>query len=144
MSLDGTDVAAEPSMGSDISPCLRATRVCALLVLLLFWAGAARAATLTLTWNASPETDIAGYTLYWGTQSGVYNVGSVDVGNRTSWQVTGLVDGSPYYFVVRAYDTSNLLSAASTEVSRRAGIPISVAGDFEGAGKSDMTVFRPS
>src|ERR1700733_13947290 len=103
-------------MGRDISPSLIATRICALTVLLLFWAGTAQAATVTLTWNPSPDTDIAGYILYWGTQSGVY-VSSVDVGDQTSRQVTGLVDGTPYYFVVRAYDTSNLLSVPSTEVS---------------------------
>src|SRR5271169_6117361 len=103
-------------MGPDISSSFRAARVCSLIVLLLFWAGAAQAATLTLSWNPSPETDIAGYILNWGTQPGVY-VSSVDVGNQTSWQVTGLVDETPYYFIVRAYDTSNLLSAASTEVS---------------------------
>jgi hypothetical protein len=111
--------------------------------LLLLCAGAAQAATLTLAWDASPDTDVAGYWLYWGTQPGVY-VNSVNVGNQTLQQVTGLADATPYYFVVRAYNTSGMLSDPSVEVSRRVGVPMSVAGDFGGNSKSGITVFRPS
>src|ERR1700676_5105768 len=105
------------SMGRHISSSWVA-RICGLMVLLLSWAGAAQAATLTLTWDPDPEPDVAGYSLYWGSHSGVYT-NSVDVGNQTSWQVTGLVNGTPYYFVVRAYNTSSMWSAPSVEVSRR-------------------------
>jgi hypothetical protein len=61
-----------------------------LCVILLLWAcapdaaDAASFASLTLEWNPNPETDIAGYIVYWGTESGVYP-DSVDVGDQTSW-----------------------------------------------------------
>src|SRR5579864_7443547 len=146
MSLGGTDVAPEPSMGRSrvtfiSSPA--ATRIWGLIVIVLSWAGAAQAATLTLAWDPSPEPDTAGYVLNWGNHSGVYESG-IDVGNQTSTQLTGLVAGLPYYFVVRAYNSAGLYSSPSVEVSRRVGIPYSVPGDFFGDFQSDTTVFRPS
>ena len=78
--------------------------------------GVANAATLTLAWNPNPEPDIAGYVLYWGTQSGVYTSNS-NVGNVTMKQVTGLADATVYYFAVKAYNTAGLMSGYSSEVS---------------------------
>src|SRR5712691_8235580 len=146
MSSDGTDVALEPWMGRSTVACiptLGARRIYGLAVLLLLCADAAQAATLTLSWNRSPEADVAGYVLNWGTLPGVY-VSGMDAGNQTSVQVTGLVDGLPYYFIVRAYNSAGLYSGPSVEVSRRVGIPISVAGSFNGSSRSSITVFRPS
>ena len=73
------------------------------------------AATVTATWNANPESDIAGYRLKYGTQTGVYTT-TLDVGNVTSTVVT-VSPGQTYFFVVQAYDTSGLSSPSSTEVS---------------------------
>ena len=73
-----------------------------------------QAATVTATWNPNPESNIAGYKLSYGTQSGVYTT-VVDVGNVTSWPVT-LAGPQRYYFAVQAYNTSSLLSPYSTEI----------------------------
>ncbi len=41
--------------------------------------------------------------VYVGTTSGVYTT-TIDVGNVTTYTVTGLQPGRTYYFVVSAYD----------------------------------------
>src|ERR1700674_1598042 len=69
----------------------------------------------TASWNANPETDIAGYILSYGTSPGVHPT-SVDVKNVTTWQATTLTPGQIYYFVVQAYNTSAMTSVASAEV----------------------------
>jgi hypothetical protein len=78
--------------------------------------GAAAAATVTLTWDPSPEQDVAGYVVYYGMNSGQYTV-SVDVGNQTSFQYTEANPLYRYYFAVRAYNVSGLQSEFSPEVS---------------------------
>ena len=89
--------------------------------------GVANAATLTIAWNRNPEPDIAGYVVHWGTQSGVYTSSS-NVGNVTTQQVTGLADGTVYYFVVKAYNTAGLMSGYSSEVSGQSGYSSGVSG----------------
>src|SRR3984893_9957442 len=69
----------------------------------------------TVTWNANPETDIAGYILSYGTSPGVHPT-SVDVKNVTTWQLTTLTPGQTYYFVLQAYNTSAMTSVNSAEV----------------------------
>ena len=104
---------------------------------------AAQAAELTLAWNPNSEPDIAGYVLYWGTQPGVYP-SSWNVGNFSSQRVIGLADSTTYYFVLRAYNTSGLMSDPSAEVSGRTS---SVGGggggcigcsDLNGDSKADL------
>ncbi len=89
--------------------------------------GVANAATLTIAWNRNPEPDIAGYVVHWGTQSGVYTSSS-NVGNVTTQQVTGLADGTVYYFVVKAYNTAGVMSGYSSEVSGQSGYSSGVSG----------------
>ncbi len=114
-----------------------------LSTILLLSAEAAHAATLQLAWNPNPEPNIAGYKIEFGNQPGVHpNV--IDVGNQTSWQLSGLTDGLPYYIAVRAYNMSGVLSPPSVEVSSRVGVAFSVRGDFDGDRRTDPVVFRPS
>lgn len=78
-------------------------------------------AEVSLTWDANTEAELGGYEILYGTQSGSYNVVE-DVGNMTFHTVTGLEDGTTYYFVARAYDTTKtVFSDYSNEVS--ASIP---------------------
>jgi hypothetical protein len=76
---------------------------------------------VTLQWDSNHESDLAGYTIYYGTASHQYG-SSVDVGNHTSYQFTNLEAGRTFFFALRAYNTSGLQSDLSAEVS--ATIPV--------------------
>ena len=78
--------------------------------------------TISLAWDAvttnadgSTCTDLAGYKIYYGTASGQYGTPK-DVGNITTYDLTGLTAGQTYYIVTTAYDTSNNESSYSNEV----------------------------
>src|SRR5262245_18462321 len=98
-----------------------------LLVLLVclslaFTATPALAAQMQLAWDApvrasgTPVPNLAGYKLYYGSQSGQYQT-RVSVGLATTYTVTNVSAGQTYYFVVTAYDTANTESRFSNEVS---------------------------
>jgi hypothetical protein len=70
----------------------------------------------TTTADGSPLTDLTGYKIYYGTASRTYDH-SVDVGNVTTYTLTGLAQGQTYYLATTAYDTSNRQSGFSNEVS---------------------------
>jgi hypothetical protein len=72
--------------------------------------------TITLAWNLSAATDVAGYHLYEGTSSGVYST-VLDAGTNTTATVSRLRAGLTYYFVVTAYTSSGLESPFSAEIS---------------------------
>jgi BACON domain-containing protein/fibronectin type III domain protein len=69
----------------------------------------------SLTWLASTATDLAGYNLYTGTQSGVYGP-PVSVGLNTSYTAGNLTGGKTYYFSVTAVSTTGTESSHSNEV----------------------------
>ena len=92
-------------------------RVVATTVLsVLACSAVAAAQSATLAWNANTESDLAGYRVQYGTVSGNPST-TVDVGNVTQRQFTGLQAGVTYYFRVKAYNTANDESAPSAEVS---------------------------
>jgi VCBS repeat-containing protein len=70
---------------------------------------------VTLAWSPNSEPDLAGYKLYYGTESGIYSQTN-DVGNVTEYTVTGLDAGRSYFFALSAYDTEGLESVPSSEV----------------------------
>ncbi|MRS02929.1 hypothetical protein EG832_06855 [bacterium] len=69
-----------------------------------------------LSWDASSSPGVAGYKLLYGTSSRNYTQ-SLDVGNTTSYTVTGLDEGMKYYFAAAAYNTSSVQSGYSNEVA---------------------------
>lgn len=100
-------------------------------VSLLLLAPAAEAGILDLSWNApttnsdgSPLTDLSGYRVYWGTSPGSTtppcNTNSTLVGNVSTYQLTGLIEGTIYSVQVTALDTSGNESACSNEDSAAA------------------------
>ena len=84
---------------------LGSARVLAAALILAALTLAARGQTsVTLAWDPSPSSGIAGYRLYQGTVSRTYtNV--IAVGNATTKTVSNLVSGATYFFVVTAYST---------------------------------------
>lgn len=83
------------------------------------------AAEVTLSWDAVTEANIAGYKIYYyrdsidlpyegrGANEGI---SPVDVGNKTTFTLSGLDDSEIYYFVVTAYTTRGIESGYSNMV----------------------------
>jgi hypothetical protein len=92
------------------------------VVMLMWCAGAEGAPDVTLAWDPSPETDIAGYKLHYGLGSGQYDQ-FIDVRNATTAVVSGLAVGQTFYFVVTAYNTAGIESLPSNEVSFTQPVP---------------------
>ncbi len=76
---------------------------------------AAPAADVTLAWDASPDTTVVGYRVYYGSVSGNYT-NFIQVGNVTTATVTNLRAGNRYYFAATANDSDDLESPFSNEV----------------------------
>ena len=75
--------------------------------------------SISLTWNANTESDLAGYNIYRAETSGGYGAPIVTLpGNITSFTATGLPVGKTYFFVITAYDLSGNESPRSNEISR--------------------------
>ena len=70
-----------------------------------------------LSWTADTEPDLAGYKVYIGTQSGVYNP-PIALGTVTTYSATNLASGKTYYFCVSAFDSAGNESPCSAEVSK--------------------------
>jgi len=106
----------------------------ALLIMALFIvAGQVVAAELKLAWDPSESSEVAGYKVYYGTQSGNYSA-SVDAGNQTSTTLTGLADGQTYYIATTAYDSTGAESDFSNEVSASTGAASSGSSSEGGGG----------
>ncbi len=65
---------------------------------------AAGSGQIALSWSANPESDTAGYKVYWGMTSGFPYANSADVGDVTTHTIGSLSAGT-YYVTVTAYDT---------------------------------------
>ena len=58
--------------------------------------------SINLSWTANPEADVAGYKIYYDSDSGFPYANEIDVGNVTSYALSGLPGGT--YIAVIAYD----------------------------------------
>src|ERR1017187_10271386 len=84
-----------------------------LTILLPFLTCSLRAQTLALVWKPSISTNVIGYKLYYGGQSGVYT-NIVDVGNATNCVVSNIQTNVTHYFATTAYDDMGVESQFST------------------------------
>src|SRR5262245_16650055 len=75
----------------------------------------ASAADVSLAWDPPSDGITVGYVLEYGTAPHSYSR-RIDVGSATSYTVHGLLDGTTYYFAVRAYTVSGAFSDSSDEV----------------------------
>jgi len=110
-----------------------------LLLTIPLFIQSAWAADITLAWDPNTEPDLAGYKVYYGTASGVYNgPGSpINIENVTTYTLTNLTPGKKYFIAVTAYNTSNAESGYSNEIAKEPA-PI----DFDQDGKTDTAVYR--
>lgn len=73
-------------------------------------------ARVILGWLQNKEANIAGYKVSYGTAPGSYTM-TEDVGNTTGYTVTSLINGTAYFFAVKAYNTMSNESGYSAEVT---------------------------
>lgn len=73
------------------------------------------AAPITLSWNASPDTGVRGYAVYYGltTQSAKTRV---DVGANLSCRITNLIAGATYRIYAVCYDALGIESVPSNQL----------------------------
>lgn len=69
-----------------------------------------------LLWDPSPSTNVAGYAVYYGYNSGDYST-RLDVGNQLSFSFQPEAGRSNYFFVVTAYTPDGLESLPSNELN---------------------------
>ncbi len=94
---------------------------------------------VNLTWTANTEPDLAGYNLYRGTTTGgPYTKVNTPVITSASYSDTGLTNGTPYYYVLRAVDTSSNESGNSTEA---VATPAEAATGLNFDGTNDYVTF---
>ena len=87
------------------------------------------AATLILAWDHSPDRDVAGYVISYGTKPANYT-DNVKVGYVTSATVTGLANETTYYFVMQSDDSGGTVGPTSPEITGKTAIsstPVTVA-----------------
>lgn len=79
--------------------------------------GMTTSSSATLNWTGNTEGDLAGYKIYYGTQSGTYGAPLV-LGRVNTYQITNLTIGTTYFFCITAYDAAGNESLYSAEVSK--------------------------
>ena len=86
---------------------------------------------VTLEWDASPDSSVAGYVVYVGEVSGSYSE-EYRVGKQTSFAYTKALAGRPYYFAVAAYSSDLTIGPHSEEVFFLSGVVTSASPQSAG------------
>jgi hypothetical protein len=101
---------------------LKIARTALILAAALIFPVTLMAASLQVSWNANTEADLAGYKIYYGTQSGSYT-STINAGKAGTAAIDNLQTGRTYYIAISAYDTSGNESEKSSEVSIAIPVP---------------------
>jgi hypothetical protein len=100
-------------------------------------------ANVSLSWDANSEIDLAGYNVYRGTTTGgPYSKINSSLVIGAAYVDGGLTNGTPYYYVVRAVDTSTNESGMSNEASATPLESLGAALEFDGV--NDYVTFGPN
>jgi hypothetical protein len=86
------------------------------LLAAVFPMSAAASVNASLTWIASPDTNVTGYNIYYGDASHQYT-NTVSVSNVTSMAISGLLDNTTYFFAAKAHNSTNQESDFSNEAA---------------------------
>ncbi|HMN96145.1 MAG TPA: S8 family serine peptidase [Phycisphaerales bacterium] len=103
----GAALAATPGSGPDVTPPAAPTGL----------AATAGNGSVSLSWNASPEPDLAGYRVFRSTNGGGFSQITGSLLGSPSFTNTGLVNGWTYAYYVVAEDTSGNVSSPSATAS---------------------------
>jgi hypothetical protein len=122
---------ALPTFRRRAAHCRLGIGLWALALFLVVHSTHAFAATITFAWDPIPDSDLAGYRLYYGYASGQYSL-SVDAGTSTTAALSDMDDAQIYFFAVAAYDTAGNQSAFSNEIKYDLAVQ-----DTDGDGLSD-------
>ncbi len=87
-----------------------------LVGVILLSAVVSQAASLSLSWDPNSEADLAGYKLYYDSNSDGDYQNIVDVGMVTEYEINNLPCGATYRVALSAYDVSHNESELSAEV----------------------------
>jgi len=98
---------------------------------------------ITLVWNASVDSSVAGYKIYYGVASGVYT-NTIDVGNVTNATISGLVPFTTYFFAAKSYDSFGVLSDFSNETKLMVYPPASIAPAAKGNSQPAFSISGPA
>lgn len=90
--------------------------LCTATLALFLCATAKGTQSVTLGWNSSPSPSVAGFYLYFGTESGTYST-RVNEGTNTQVTIDGLQEGLTYYFALTAYTAAGIESAPAPEIT---------------------------
>jgi hypothetical protein len=81
---------------------------------------------VTLGWNASSSSAVAGYYLVWGTNSGVYFATNICPAPQTTGTISNLANGKMYYINVAAFASNGQMSPFSGEITYGSNAPPAV------------------
>ena len=113
---------------------------------LVFLANLVYSAEVTLVWDLNTEKNVAGYRIHYGFETRKY-IYDIDVGDQTSYTITGLDPGTSVFFAATAYDVYGNKSDYSEELAYlvpEVRLPTANAGPDQSARAGDLVTLDGS